>query len=76
MKRGSSSKTMSKKTFSVKTYYSTFSTQIVEADNEQDAIQIARNKALDEKDELLSNLEPWEEADTLEEVKHYEDSPK
>ena len=67
---------MLKKTFEVKVYYSTLSTQIVEADNEQEAIKIARNQALDKKDELLSNLEPWEEADTLEEVKHYEDSPK
>lgn len=67
---------MSKKTFSVKIYYSTFITKLVEADNELEAIKIARGQSLDKKDELLSNLEPWEEADTLEETERYEDSPK
>lgn len=67
---------MLKRVFEVKIHYSTFSTQIIEANNEQEAIKTARNQALGKKDELLSNLEPWEEADTLEEAKHYEDSPK
>ena len=52
--------------FEVFIYYSTFSTQTVEADNEDEAIIIARKRVPDY-DELLPNLEPWEEADTAEE---------
>ncbi len=49
------------KAYEVKIYYSGFHTVEISADSEQQAILKARELAAD-KDEILSNLEYWEEA--------------
>ena len=56
---------MKSKKFEVKIYYSGFCTYQIEAKNEAEAITKARNRQIDSI-ELLSNLENWKEADTVE----------
>jgi hypothetical protein len=56
---------MKPKKFEVKIYYSCFCTYQIEAKNEAEAITKARNRQIDSI-ELLSNLENWKEADTVE----------
>ena len=56
------------KKFEVKIYYSSFCSYEVDAKNSNEAIKKARELKID-KNELLSNLENWEEADTVEEIK-------
>lgn len=58
-----------KKKFEVKNYYSGFCTFEVEAENQDEAILKARNIEID-KNEILSNLENWKEADTATEIKN------
>ncbi|MCD4747169.1 MAG: hypothetical protein K8R58_12805 [Bacteroidales bacterium] len=50
------------KNFEVKIYYSGYCSYKVEAINEFEAIEIARNLPLNN-EEILSNLENWREAD-------------
>ena len=49
--------------YKVKIYHSSFCTYEVEAENENDAITKAR-KLPPNNNEMFSNLETWEEADT------------
>ncbi len=56
---------MKPKKFEVKIYYSGFCTYQIEAKNDAEAITKARNRQIDSI-ELLSNLENWKEADTVE----------
>jgi len=58
-----------KKKFEVKNYYSSFCTYEVEAINQDEAILKARSFEID-KNEILSNLENWKEADTAIEIKN------
>lgn len=58
-----------KKRFEVQIYYSGFCTYEVEAKNKEQAIQKARQIEI-KKNELLSNLENWKEADTASEIKN------
>jgi hypothetical protein len=53
--------------FEVKIFYSGYCTYNVDAENEEEAIIKAKALAIDN-NELLSNLENWEEADTAEEI--------
>lgn len=57
--------------FEVQIFYSGFCTYIVEAENKTEAIEKARLLEIN-KNELLSNLENWKEADTTEEIKEIE----
>ncbi len=50
------------KKFEVKVYYSGFCTYEIEAENEEQAINKARKLEIN-RNEILSNLENWEEAD-------------
>ncbi|MBU2445822.1 MAG: hypothetical protein KJ666_09680 [Bacteroidetes bacterium] len=52
-------------------YHSGFCTYVIEAENETEAIEKARLQTID-KNELLSNLESWKEADTANEIKNAE----
>jgi len=56
---------MKPKKFEVKIYYSGFCTYQIEAKNGAEAIIKGRNRQV-ESIELLSNLENWKEADTVE----------
>lgn len=58
---------MEKKHFEVKIFYSGFCTYGIEAENEVEAIINARTLPIDS-NELLSNLENWEEADTADKL--------
>ena len=53
------------KKFDVQIYYSGFSTHIIEAENEEEAILKARSRKI-KLDEISSNLESWKEADDAE----------
>jgi len=55
------------KKFEVKIYYSGFCSYEIEAENEEDAILQARKLAINQ-NEILSNFENWEEADTAKEI--------
>ena len=57
--------------FLVRRYYSGFCTYEVEAENEDDAYDIARDLPIDE-GEILSTLEDWRYADEVEIVKDNE----
>ena len=59
-------KTTTKK-FDVKIYYSGFCSYQIEAQDKNDAIQKARNMHIKE-NEIMSNLENWKEADTIEKI--------
>ncbi|MBA4320206.1 MAG: hypothetical protein C0412_17555 [Flavobacterium sp.] len=59
---------MKKRKFEVKIYYSSFCNHNVEAQNEVEALQKARKLKID-KDEIAANLESWNDADTIEEIK-------
>ncbi|MCF6268082.1 MAG: hypothetical protein L3J41_00025 [Melioribacteraceae bacterium] len=48
--------------FEVKIYYSGYCTYKIDAENEEQAIKKARDFEVN-KDEVLSNLENWQEAD-------------
>lgn len=61
---------MKNKNFEVRIYYTGFCTYLVEAETEDDAIKKARRLPIDE-DEIVGNLENWEEADTVEEMEKY-----
>lgn len=54
-----------------KKYYSSFCNYIINAQNEAEAFQKARKLKID-KDGIMTNLEPWNDADTIEEIKKYE----
>ena len=49
--------------YKVQIHYSTFSTHEVEADNDQQAITLARGFPHDT-DEYMDNMEEWTDADT------------
>jgi hypothetical protein len=53
--------------YEIKRYYSTFYTLELEAESEDEAYQIAKDKLWDEQDkyELLANLDEWSEADEI-----------
>lgn len=55
------------KKFEVNIYYSSFCTYEVEADNMDEAIKKARKINTNENN-ILTNLENWEEADTAERI--------
>jgi len=59
---------MEKNKFKVKIYYSGFCTYEVEAENQEEAILKSRQIYI-KQNEILSNLENWEEADTATELK-------
>jgi hypothetical protein len=63
------------KTFKVRLYYSGFRTVTVEAENEDEALEKAREEPFDvypsddaATNEILTTLETWYDADTAEEV--------
>jgi hypothetical protein len=53
--------------YEVKIYYSTFCIYEIEAENEEDAIIKTRSMEIVEND-IINNLENWEEADEVEEI--------
>jgi len=55
------------KKYAVRIYYTGFSTSLIEAESEEEAILKARRNEPDLA-EISSNLEGWEEADTAEEI--------
>lgn len=55
------------KKYKVNLYYSGFCTYEIEAESEDEAIALSRKMAID-KEQIVSNLESWKEADTAEEV--------
>lgn len=57
------------KIFEVKIYYSGFCTYEIEAENEEQAIDKARNLEIN-RNEILSNLEDWKEADEAFEIEN------
>lgn len=59
---------MSKK-FEVQIYYTGFSTHLIDAESEEEAILKARSQKIKLR-EFCSNLENWEEADQAEEIKN------
>lgn len=59
---------MKKNNYKVNIYYSGFCTYTIEAENEGDAIIKAR-KLPTINNEILSNLENWEEADMANKIK-------
>ncbi len=59
---------MKTKEFEVKVYYSGYCTYLVKADDEAEAIDKVRVLGINN-DEILSNLENWEEAAVGETVK-------
>jgi hypothetical protein len=63
---------MEKKYFEARIFYSGFCTYKIEAENEDEAIIKARIFPINN-NEILSNLENWEEADTAEEL-YYEEN--
>ncbi len=62
---------MENKNFEVKIYYTGFCTYIIEAQDASEAILKARNLPVNH-NEILSNLENWEDADTAAEIKDEE----
>lgn len=54
---------MEKKKFEVKIFYSSFCNYEVVAKNEENAVLKARELSIN-RNEILSNIENWEEADT------------
>lgn len=60
---------MKNKRINVKVYYSGFCTYDIKAENEEEAIIKARKFPIN-KNEILSNLENWKEADTAIEIKN------
>ncbi len=60
---------MKNKKFEVKVYYTGFCSYRVKAENESEAIKSARKSKVND-NEILNNLENWEEADTAEEIKY------
>ena len=56
---------MESKKYEVKIYYSGFCVYEIDAENETEAIQKARNERIDTT-ELVCNLQNWKEADTAE----------
>ena len=58
---------MKKKKYEVQIYYSTFCSHQVEAINKEEAFLKARRKKLDD-GQILSNIEEWNNADTIEEI--------
>lgn len=55
---------MKKNKFEVQIYYSGYCTYCIKANSETEAIEQARLQPIN-KNELLSNAENWEEADTV-----------
>ena len=58
------------KKFEVKTFYSGYCSYEIEAENKTEAIVKARTLPINSND-ILSNLESWEEADDAIEIKLY-----
>ncbi len=65
---------MKKKKFEVKIHHTGFCTYLVEANSGDEAVKKVRKFKINS-NEILSNLENWEEADFAEEIK-YENSRK
>ncbi|MDO4880791.1 MAG: hypothetical protein Q3983_05880 [Capnocytophaga sp.] len=61
---------MNTKKYIVNIYYSTFCSYEIEADNEEEAYEKAKEQSVN-KEEIISNIEEWNEANTIEEI--YED---
>ena len=59
------------KKYEVKLYYSSFCSQEVEANSEEEAIEKVRGFDIKE-NEIIINLESWEDADTAEVIVHEE----
>lgn len=66
---------MKVKNFEVKVYYSTLCRHIVKARNEIEAFEKAKKLKIKE-NEIMANLEPWDDADTVEDVENYENHRK
>jgi len=60
---------MEKKKFEVKIYFSSFCSYEIEAENKADSIIHARKISVN-KNEILTNLENWKEADTSTEIEY------
>ncbi len=58
---------MKTKKYEVQIYYSSFSTYTIEAQNKEEAINIARSLPVN-KNEILTNIQNWKEADTANEI--------
>ncbi|NCO89173.1 hypothetical protein GW881_04630 [Candidatus Roizmanbacteria bacterium] len=58
---------MKNKNFDVKIYHSSFCSYIINAKDQEEAIQKARKHKINNI-ELMNNLEPWKDADTVEKV--------
>ena len=61
--------------FEVQIYYTGFSTHVLGAESEEEAILKARKQKIKLR-EICSNLENWEEADQAEEIKNEKDNSK
>jgi len=59
------------KEYDVQIYFSGFSTHIIEAPNKEEAINKARLQHVN-KNELLTNIENWKEADTANEINNHD----
>ncbi len=55
---------MATKQYKVEVYYSTYNTHYIEAESADEAVLKARQASM-HKDELMGNLEHWEEADVV-----------
>ena len=55
------------KKYEVKIYYSGFCSYVIEAESSELAIEKGRNMEINT-NQILTNLENWEEADTVEEI--------
>lgn len=58
---------MNEKIFEVQIYFSGFSTYIIEAENEKEAIKKARLQPI-KQNELFSNIQNWKDADNANEI--------
>lgn len=64
---------MPTKQYKVEIYYSTYNTHFIEAESEDEAVLKAREEAVN-KNELMDNLDHWEEADVAKTEENYEES--
>ena len=57
--------------FEITRYYSTFFTVEIEADSEEEAYKKSKKEPIN-KNEILTNLEDWKEADEIERIEYSE----
>lgn len=61
-----------KRKYKINVYYSTFYSYEVNAKNEEEAFEKIKDLYVN-KDEILDNLERWQQADTIEEIENDRD---